>query len=207
MLVGNVAERAGASALSLSPSGLDRALGWPHYAIVVQIHSLPVLKVFHSLQLHGLYLEDKTSRCILAGSVECSPAYFPSAQFAVILAPMWVYHQDSLQGPFVLSFLVFLGNGMSLWSSGAWKSFSPTNLLCGCKGSATLGTAQARTGMGLLEPFSCWSPDKGKEVKFASVASFFLCSHHPVHSHAHMQSYISQKSSLLLKWGWRLASY
>ena len=96
-------------------------------------------------------------------------------------------------GPSLFFFLAFLGDGMSLWSSWAWRSFGPVIFLYGCWGggwcSATLGITWERTDGSSKAIFLLIFLIKGKDKKekFDSIASFFWCSQHPVQAHIRRQ--------------------
>lgn len=198
-LIGNIAERAGASALSLWLQDWAEPLAGLLTTLVAQLHCL-FWRCF--VPLSGSYLlravGDKISRCIacwLRRMFFCLS--FPQHNLLSFCPLYGFIIKIHCRGLFVFFFLAFLGDIMSIWSSGTQRSFSPMTFLCGWKGSATLGTARDRTGWVFQGHVPVAIPDEGKDKReeFDSVASFFRCSQGPVQSHTHRQWHIVQPAA------------
>lgn len=171
---------------SFFPVSVTVRIAWPPYCTVLSTFTHCLFwRVSFSLTQLFTSIREKISGCIVCWLCRMFGLSLPSAWFAVFLAPYGFIARIHCRGLCVFSFLVFLVDSMSLWSSRTGRSFSPTYFCYGCNGPGTFGTVGG-LGWVLQATFPIGTPDNGKEkrdkVKFDSVAYFFLYSQRPVRS-------------------------
>lgn len=127
------------------------------------------------------------------------------------MVPIWVYYQNWLWKSFCVLFSL---PGWQYVPLVFWRlrKFQSNEFLLWIQRFSNIGPNK-NENWGLLGPFPSWHSWQGERLEkgglvwfYSFFFSMFLLPVTLLHTGSHLVLF-SQKSSLLLKWGWRLASY